>query len=128
MGKCCFTKPCSPAISLRDSTSDEQYRAVTYANAVTGLVRFGVKDYPTIAPAYLDFLRQEIGPDDVQVLEASMEEGDEVEIAEGPFRGLRAIVQRYMPAQDRVKVLMEILGNDQLVDVPTSDLVGLRYQ
>ena len=36
--------------------------------------------------------------------------GDSVQIAEGAFQGLQAVVTQLLPAKERVKVLLEFLG------------------
>lgn len=69
-----------------------------------------------------------MGDEEVKTLLPVMEAGDEVEIAEGPFRGLKTIVHQFLPAKDRVQVLMEVLGQLQPVDVATKDLVAVNYR
>jgi len=39
-------------------------------------------------------------------------------LVEGPFRGLRAIVTKILPAKDRIAVLLELLGIEREVEVP----------
>lgn len=126
-GKVLFHQAMFPAYLFARFDLQEQYRAVIHARGVTGMVHFG-EQRPAIDPNLITFLRQEIGEDEVKTLKPCMEPGDEVEIANGPFRGLQAIVRHYMPAKDRVQVLMEMLGNDQVVNVGTQDLVSVTYQ
>jgi len=52
--------------------------------------------------------------------------GDEVQITEGPFRGLAAVVRRYLPAAQRVQVLLEFLGRSTPVEVGAFQLNGAR--
>jgi len=47
-----------------------------------------------------------------------VEIGEEVQVVEGPFRGIRAVVTRVMPARERVTVLLELLGMEREVEVP----------
>jgi len=126
-GKVLFHQAMFPAYLFARFDLQEQYRVVIHARGITGMVHFG-EQRPAIDPNLITFLRQEIGEDEVKTLKPCMEPGDEIEIANGPFRGLRAIVRHYMPAKDRVQVLMEMLGNDQVVSVGTQDLVSLSYQ
>ena len=49
--------------------------------------------------------------------------GDEVEIAEGAMRGLRAIVTRVLPGRERIAVLMEFLGRQTMVELPRHCLI-----
>ncbi len=126
-GKVLFYQAMFPSYIFARFNFEKQSRAVTYANGVSTIVHFG-ENYVPIAPAFIEFLKSEIGPDEVKLLKPVIKPGDEVEIAEGPFRGLKAIVHHYMPAKDRVKVLMEVLGQTQPVDVPARDLVSVNYQ
>ncbi|MFT4639586.1 MAG: transcriptional antiterminator RfaH [Verrucomicrobiales bacterium] len=126
-GKVLFHQAMFPCYVFARFDFENQSRAVTYANGVSTIVHFGAHR-PPVAPEFIDFLRAEIGPDEVKTLKPVMEPGDEVEIAEGPFRGIQAIVHHYMPAKDRVRVLMEILGQVQPVDISTKDLVALNYE
>jgi transcription antitermination factor NusG len=40
-----------------------------------------------------------------------------VEIVEGPFRGQNGVVKQLLPARERVKVLLEVLGGATEVDL-----------
>lgn len=42
----------------------------------------------------------------------------EVRIVNGPFRGLTAVIERCLPAGERVRVLMQLLCRDTLVELP----------
>ena len=49
-------------------------------------------------------------------------EGDEVEVAQGPFAGMKGIVTRLLSGDQRVNVLMEILGQENQVEISTANL------
>lgn len=126
-GKVLFHQAMFPSYIFARFNFENESRAVTYANGVSNIVHFG-EYFPPIAPGFIDFLRQEMGEDEVKTLKPAIEPGDEVEIADGPFRGLKAIVRHYMPAKERVQVLMQVLGEAQPVDVSTDDLVAVNYR
>lgn len=49
--------------------------------------------------------------------------GDAVTIADGPFEGFQAIFNQYLPAQDRVKLLLKTLADNSIhIDVPAEQL------
>ena len=50
--------------------------------------------------------------------------GEQVMVTSGPFSGLEAIFQRYVPARQRCQVLLEVLGRLTRVEVPTEVLKG----
>jgi transcriptional antiterminator RfaH len=47
----------------------------------------------------------------------TLEKGDEVELAVGPLKGLKGQIVDVLPGVERVKVLLEFLGQAQAVDV-----------
>ena len=53
----------------------------------------------------------------------SIEAGDEVTVLDGPFKGLRAVVTRVLPAKERVAVLLELLGTQREVEVTAQRVV-----
>jgi transcription antitermination factor NusG len=46
-----------------------------------------------------------------------------VELTEGPMRGLKGIVNSIRNGDDRVKILMEFLGRESLVEVKSSHIL-----
>jgi len=83
-----------------------------------GLVSFG--DEPAIVPDHLIVAIQrrlkEINLAGGELLE-SIKPGDVVWISEGPFHGFEAIFDAQLPGSERVRVLIEFLGNKRKVPV-----------
>jgi transcriptional antiterminator RfaH len=52
-----------------------------------------------------------------------IEIGDEVEVAHGPFQGMQGTVISIPSATERVKILIEFLGNPQAVDMDLFSLL-----
>ena len=44
-----------------------------------------------------------------------LEPGDKVRISDGPFKGYEAIFNERLPGKERVRVLLELLGNERAV-------------
>jgi transcription antitermination factor NusG len=44
-------------------------------------------------------------------------------VLDGPFKGLRAVVTRVMPAKERVAVLLDLLGTQREVEVTIGRIV-----
>ena len=100
----------------------EQWRAVQYAHAVRGILRFGLK-YAAISTQIVEQLREMVGPEELTVVNQGVPEvGQEITIAEGPFRGLQTVVTNYLPAKERVKVLMHLLGQEMEVEMPLTSV------
>jgi transcription antitermination factor NusG len=49
--------------------------------------------------------------------------GDEVEVAHGPLQGMRGTIISVIPATERVKILLDFLGQPQAVDVDLFSLL-----
>jgi transcriptional antiterminator RfaH len=104
----------APAASLR---------AVRHARQVIRVVEFGGQPVP-VPDVVLVSLREEMRGLDVREVEAGVCPGDEVELAAGPMRGLRGIVDSVRDGAQRVRILMEFLGRDNLVEVDAGKLLG----
>jgi len=51
--------------------------------------------------------------------------GDAVIIANGPFEGFQAIFNQYLPAQDRVRLLLKTIAENSIhIDVPAGQLAA----
>ncbi|MCU0784676.1 MAG: transcriptional activator RfaH [Verrucomicrobia bacterium] len=93
-------------------------RKVHHARGVRGVVHFG-SQWPTIPDAVIDTLRATVGADQVHVIQEQLQPGEDVQISGGVFHGLRAVVTRVLPARQRVAVLLEFLGRQTTVELPT---------
>lgn len=87
---------------------------VTYTPGVKMVLRFGDR-VPEIPAAVIEELRRGMAELGSMVLTDAPEEGDEVEIAEGAFAGMRALVTRVLPGRQRARILLEVMGRS----VPT---------
>jgi transcription antitermination factor NusG len=67
----------------------------------------------------IEDLRRQIGTDHVHMVEQRFVPGDAVQIQSGPFEGLGAVVTRVIPGSERVRVLLELLGRQTSVELPT---------
>ena len=97
-------------------------RRVHYAPQVRGIVHFG-NAWPTIPNETIEELEKKWGGEKIRVLSASISTGDKVEIIEGSFRGLEAIVSQVMPASQRVAIFMDFLGRQTVVEIDRQALV-----
>lgn len=120
-GKVWWVEPLFPGYLLAKFRMQEMERAVTFCQGVRGLVRFG-SDIPSVPERFVESLRKEIrerseeDPDMFSVLPV-VQAGDEVEIAHGPLRGMRGTIIAVAPAAERIKILLDFLGQQQAVDV-----------
>jgi transcriptional antiterminator RfaH len=102
----------------------QNFRAVQYAPQVIGVVSFGGRPTP-VDDAIIDQIRQWAGEAvDIVTVRPGFRPGDLVEIADGPLRGLQAVVLQDMSDRDRVAVLLSTLGCQARLIVSRSQLVG----
>ena len=98
---------------------------VHYAPGVSGVVHFGSK-WPTVPDRAIEEVRAELSGDGVRVVPMNIAPGDTVEVGEGAFHGLHAIVTQVMPGKQRVLVLMDFLGRQTRVEVGLKSVIRHR--
>jgi len=127
-GKIWWVEPLFPGYLLAKFHFAEMERAVTFCQGVRGLVRFG-SEFPHVPASFVDALRDEIrdrsDSDDQESFSVSpiIQVGDEVEIAHGPLQGMHGTIISVAPAAERVKILLEFLGQQHAVDVDLFSLI-----
>jgi len=97
-------------------------RRVCHAWGVRGVVHFGDR-WPIVPEAVIEELRVSLGGDPVHVIREELQPGESVQIAGGVFHGLRAVITRVMPSRERVAVLLEFLGRQTTVELPSEALI-----
>lgn len=95
------------------------YRLVAASLGVTKIVGFGGQP-AVVDPGVLEDLRQFAKDNEVIEVAPQIAPGEEVTVLDGPFKGLRALVTKVMPAKDRIAVLLELLGTQREVEVTAS--------
>jgi transcriptional antiterminator RfaH len=94
------------------------------APGIRRIVRFGAH-YPLVPREIIDGLRATVG-EDVHTIEDALNPGEVVQVAGGPFNGLRAVVTRAMPGNRRVDLLLDFLGRQAMVGVPRGYVVPVE--
>jgi transcriptional antiterminator RfaH len=96
--------------------------SVCHARGVRGVVHFGHR-WPIVPDAVVAEMRAAVGPDQVHVIREDLRPGETVQIAGGVFHGLRAVVTRVMPSQERAAVLLEFLGRQTTVELALESVI-----
>ena len=92
------------------------HRQVAASNGVSTVVSFG--GIPAVVEeAIIQELKSVIGGGETVEIPSEVRIGEEVQVVEGPFKGIRAVVTQVMPARARVMVLLELLGMEREVEV-----------
>lgn len=93
-----------------------QQRHIRSIRGVMKIISFGEKPTP-VSPEIIEDLRHEVKDGETIVVESSIQIGEEVNVVTGPFKGLRAVVSRVMPAKERVALLLEVLGMEREIEI-----------
>ena len=118
-GRTWVTEAMFPGYLVACFTYASPHRHIKAARGVIKIVSFG--DIPSIvARLIIEELRNSVQDEETIVINSGIETGEEVNMVEGPFRGLRAVVSRVMPGRERVAVLLEVLGMEREVEVALS--------
>ena len=96
----------------------QQIHHVAGCHGSRGFVAFG-HGPAVVDDAVISYLRARTSPDGVIDVDSAVE-GREVTIVDGPLRGLAAIVERRLPARERILVLLELLQRPTRVELPDS--------
>ena len=128
-GKVWWVEALFPGYIMARFVLAEMERMVIYSQAVRGLVRFGT-EVPPVPDSFIELLRAEVArhareSDEEETLTVAprIEEGEEIEIASGPLGGFRGEVVAVLPGRERVKVLLEFLGEPHVVEVDLFSLL-----
>ena len=102
-----------------------QHRAVHYCPGVSSIVHFGGKVIPVPRKAIEELLEAvPEGVGETITIQPEVQLGQEVQVVEGAFAGLRAVVTRMMPARQRVAVLLQFLGRMSETEVPIGSVLS----
>lgn len=125
-GRVWWVEPLFPGYLLAKFSYLELSRAVTYTAGVSRIVTFG-DDTPAVPDQFVADLQTEVArhqtDDEEIVVNWKVEVGDEVELAEGPFKGMEGRVVEVRPGAERVSLLLEFLGESKPVEVSLYSLI-----
>ncbi|MEO8350608.1 MAG: transcription termination/antitermination NusG family protein [Chthoniobacteraceae bacterium] len=94
----------------------ESFRAVQACNGIHAIVHFGLR-YAVVPSEMIEELRR-LGGEKLEIIIPNViEVGKEVEIADGPFGGLTAIVTRALPGRERIQILLTFLGQEVKTEI-----------
>ncbi len=126
LGKRLQTEPLFPGYLFARFDFAPLYRLIRLTPGVSRLVEFGGR-YATLDQRSIDALRELTGHGEIRDVTApEPRSGDDVTLGAGPFAGSHGVVLDWKPAQERVRVLIELMGREVLTEVPLHDLTWQR--
>ena len=78
----------------------------------------------SIPQMMIDYLQQRVTEWNHPTYSHQLNSGDKVMVSGGPFEGLEGIFQRYVPARQRCRILLQIVGRLTSVELPEWELKG----
>jgi transcriptional antiterminator RfaH len=97
------------------------HRRIRERPGVSGFVQFGER-FALLPDALISEMRTHTGTDEIVQISRSLEPGQEAEITQGPFQGLKALVTRIINARERVEILIEWMGRSLYAEAGITDL------
>jgi transcription antitermination factor NusG len=111
--------PLFPAYVFARCVVAERYALVHYCPGAAGVVRFG-EALAAVEDDFVGALREREGERGYLVIGDARKPfaaGARVRVVNGPLRGVEGIVTRYLPAKDRVRLLLAMVSGPRHVEV-----------
>lgn len=121
-GKVKVTEAMFPGYLFARFCYREKHRHVMASLGVAHILKFG-GIVAVVPETVIKELRASVASDETVEIPTNFRVGEEVQLLQGPFRGVRAIVTQVMPAQARIKVLLELLGMEREVEIEDSGVI-----
>lgn len=125
-GKKSFVEALFPGYLFARTTLKVSYRQIISTHGIRSVVSYG-NIVPAIPDCFMEELRNRLPADDSAVIEqaeATLQAGQAVSVTEGPFIHWQGMITGMVPAQDRVRVLLELLGRQLNVELPAHSLMA----
>jgi len=97
------------------------HRQIRHKPGVSGFVQFGER-LALLPDTLVDEIRMRTGSDEVMEMNQTLEPGQSVQITQGPFQGVAALVTRLITARERVEILVEWMGRSLHAEASVADL------
>jgi transcriptional antiterminator RfaH len=121
-GRVCVTEAMFPGYLFARFNYRSQNRHLGACHGVSHIVKFG-GIATVVSDGIIKALREAVADEETIEIRTQVEVGSEVQILHGPFSGIRALVTQVLPAQARVKVLLELLGMEREVEIDESGVL-----
>jgi transcriptional antiterminator RfaH len=118
-----FLEAMFPGYLFAKFTYATQHRAVESSHGISGIVRFGDR-LASLPENIVIGLQLAVGADEIVTVDTSLKIGQSVQVAEGPFQGLEAVVTNLLPAKERIRVLFEFLGRAVELEIPAAKVLA----
>ncbi len=118
-----FVEAMFPGYLFAKFTYSTQHRAVESSHGISGIVHFGDR-LATLPENIVTALQSRVGAEEIVTLDCSIKVGQSVQVIDGAFQGLEAVVTHLLPAKDRIRVLFDFLGRSVEMEVSTAKVLA----
>src|SRR5436190_3123186 len=108
-GRKWFTESLFPNYLFARFVLESMLEQVRYTPSVKIVIQFGDR-VPEIPESVIEDLRQGVDERSAAVLTDAPVPGEEIEIATGAFVGTKALVTHVLPGNQRVRILLDVMG------------------
>jgi transcriptional antiterminator RfaH len=98
------------------------HQRVRHLPGVRGFVQFG-DSIGLLQDSLVSEIRNHADSNELIELNGGLEPGQNVQIAQGPFQGIEAMITRLITARERVEILIEWLGRSLHAEASVADLL-----
>lgn len=122
-GKVRFIEALFPCYIFILCDIESQFRQIKSVNGVKKVVKTG-NTFPKIPEAAISEIRDHLEKEIIDTTQDEMfRPGDEVQIVEGPFLNLKAVIQAYDNGTQRVSILLEFMERTIKLDMHRGNLM-----
>jgi transcription elongation factor/antiterminator RfaH len=114
-------EPLFPQYLFGRFNAEASLRDVMFTRGVQSVVQIGGQ-LATLDDEVIEFFRSRVDEHGFILLRSNLEPGQRVTIHEGPFAALTGIIERVLPARQRVLVLLATVNCATRVQLPLDDL------
>lgn len=124
-GKVTFQEAMFPGYIFVHCDIKAVYRRIMATNGIRCLVTYGER-VPLVPAAFVEAIREQLVRAQQRADDPGLEAGTRVVIAEGAFKGIEAVVSGAVPGKERVRLLLEFLGQQIEVKVPRKSVLRTK--
>ncbi len=103
-----------------------RHREIGHAHGLRGIVHFGGL-HPSVPDAIIEQLRLSLGDEELTEICSDPRPGDDVVLTGGALHGLQAVVTQFLPARERIRVLLEFMGRQMEFELPANSALPSRH-
>lgn len=126
-GRFCNTESLFPNYLFARFDQELMLEKVSSTPAVKFVLRFGGR-LPEIPDTVIADLQEQLAEVSSQILTDAPVEGEEIEIANGAFVGTKALVTQVLPAKQRVRILLDVMGRSVTTELSLDAVLFNRRQ